>query len=86
MIFFSCSVILLFSTFVNAQSLSDEINSLPSCSDSCIETATNSLGCSVGDYSCICADESGTSTQSPIILSAISCIQDACSLIDANSE
>ncbi|KAG4026920.1 hypothetical protein MFRU_035g00720 [Monilinia fructicola] len=85
MIFFSCSVILLFSTFVNAQSLSDEINSLPSCSDSCIETATNSLGCSVGDYSCICADESGTSTQSPIILSAISCIQDACSLIDANT-
>ncbi|KAB8301339.1 hypothetical protein EYC80_003220 [Monilinia laxa] len=85
MIFFYCSVILWFSTFVNTQSLSDEISSFPSCSDSCIETATNSLGCSVGDYSCICANESGTSTQSPIILSAISCIQDACSLIDANT-
>ncbi|ESZ99078.1 hypothetical protein SBOR_0488 [Sclerotinia borealis F-4128] len=46
---------------------------------------TATLGCSVGNYSCFCADDSGTSTQSSIISSSSSCIQDACSLIDANT-
>lgn len=86
MIFSYCSIILLFSTLVNAQSVSDEINSLPSCSSSCLDTATSSLRCSVGDYSCFCTDESGTSTQSAVVSSATSCIQDSCSLTDASSE
>ncbi|KAM0148834.1 hypothetical protein ACHAPG_009777 [Botrytis cinerea] len=85
MIFSYCSIILLLSTFVNTQSLSDEINSLPSCSDSCLDTATSSLGCSIGDYSCFCADESGNSAQSSTVSNATTCIQDSCSLIDAST-
>lgn len=86
MIFSYCSIILLLLTFVNTQSLSDEINSLPSCSDSCLDTATSTLGCSIGDYSCFCAEESGNSKQSSIVSNATTCIQDSCSLIDASSK
>ncbi|KAF7956737.1 hypothetical protein EAE96_004067 [Botrytis aclada] len=85
MIFSYCSIILLLSTFVNTQSLSDEINSLPSCSDTCLDTATSTLGCSIGDYSCFCADESGNSAQSSTVSNATTCIQDSCSLIDAST-
>lgn len=86
MLFSYCLLVLLFSYLVKTQSLSDEIDSLPSCSDSCLDTATVSLGCDAGDYSCFCADESGSATQNSIVSSATSCIQDTCSLIDASSE
>ncbi|TGO64899.1 hypothetical protein BCON_0005g00990 [Botryotinia convoluta] len=85
MFFSYCSIFLLLSTFVNTQSLSDEISSLPSCSDSCLDTATSTLGCSIGDYSCFCADESGNSAQSSTVSNATTCIQDSCSLIDAST-
>ncbi|KAF7872376.1 hypothetical protein EAF04_003297 [Stromatinia cepivora] len=85
MIFSYCLIVLLFSTFVNTQSLSDEINSLPSCSDSCLDIATGSLGCSVGDFSCLCADASGSPTQGSTVSSATSCIQSSCSLLDAST-
>ncbi|CAD6443608.1 ccf70306-c3d0-4cf4-ba40-9fae75dd97e9 [Sclerotinia trifoliorum] len=85
MIFSYCLMLLLFSNFANTQSLSDEINSLPSCSDSCLDIATGSLGCSVGDFSCFCADESGSPTQGSTVSSATSCIQNSCSLLDAST-
>jgi hypothetical protein len=87
MIFFSVSLLLLLSsTIVKSQSLSDELNSLPSCSDTCLESATTSLGCSSGDFSCYCSDSNGISARSSIVSNTTSCIQDACSAIDAKSK
>ncbi|PQE31371.1 CFEM domain-containing protein [Rutstroemia sp. NJR-2017a WRK4] len=86
MIFFSVSLLLLLSsTIVKSQSLSDELNSLPSCSDTCLESATTSLGCSTGDFSCYCSDSNGISARSSTVSNTTSCIQDACSTIDAKT-
>ncbi|KAM3077002.1 hypothetical protein ACMFMG_003530 [Clarireedia jacksonii] len=78
-------LLLLSSTVVKSQSLSDEINSLPSCSDTCLEVATTSLGCSTSDLSCYCFGSNGISARSSSVSNATGCIQDACSVIDAET-
>jgi len=48
----------IFSTAaILAQSLQDEINSIPSCSSDCIAKFSTDAGCAVGDFTCQCDNE-----------------------------